>query len=70
MPKIPTFTSTRSITAETASVGSNIQLNVNNTPASALTPVNGISTPIITFFADNEMGGLNTMLMTKKAIKR
>lgn len=39
MPKIPTFTSTRSITAETASVGSNIQLNVNNTPASALAPV-------------------------------
>ena len=39
MPKIPTFTSERSITTQAPTVGSNIQLNVNNTPASALQPV-------------------------------
>ena len=39
MPKIPTFTSTRTITSATPSVESNIQLNLNNTPASALQPV-------------------------------
>ena len=39
MPKIPTFTSTRSITSATPSVESNVRLNLNNTPASALQPV-------------------------------
>jgi hypothetical protein len=39
MPKIPTYISTSSITTETPSIQSNIKLNVNNTPASALQPV-------------------------------
>lgn len=39
MPKIPTYTSTGSITTATPSVESNIKLNVNQTPASALQPV-------------------------------
>lgn len=39
MPKIPTYTSTGTITTDTASVESNLQLNVNRTPASALAPV-------------------------------
>ena len=39
MPKIPTFTSTRSITTQGPGVISNVSLNVNQTPASALQPV-------------------------------
>ena len=39
MPKIPTYTSKESITTATPSVESNIRLNVNQTPASALQPV-------------------------------
>lgn len=39
MPKIPTYTSQQSITTATPSVESNIQLNVNQTPASALQPI-------------------------------
>ena len=39
MPKIPTYTSTGSITTQTSSVESNIKLDVNKTPASALKPV-------------------------------
>ena len=39
MPKIPTFTSERSITTAAPTVKSNLQLNVNRTPASALEPV-------------------------------
>ena len=39
MPKIPTFTSERSITTATPTVESNLQLNINRTPASALEPV-------------------------------
>ena len=36
MPKIPTYQSTGSITTATPSIKSNVQLNVNQTPASAL----------------------------------
>ena len=39
MPKIPTYTSKGSMTTATSSVESNIKLNVNQTPASALQPV-------------------------------
>jgi len=39
MPKIPTYTSTGSITTATPSIKSDIKLNVNQTPASALQPV-------------------------------
>ena len=39
MPKIPTFTSSRSITTATPSVESNIQLDLAKTPAGALQPV-------------------------------
>ena len=39
MPKIPTYTSKGSMTTATPSVESNIKLNVNQTPASALQPV-------------------------------
>ena len=39
MPKIPTYTSQGSMTTATPSVESNIKLNVNQTPASALQPV-------------------------------
>jgi len=39
MPKIPTYTSDQSITTATPSVQSNISLNVNRTPASALEPI-------------------------------
>ncbi len=39
MPKIPTYTSKGSMTTATPSVESNIRLNVNQTPASALQPV-------------------------------
>ena len=39
MPKLPTYTSQSSITTATPSIKSNIKLNVNNTPASALQPV-------------------------------
>ena len=39
MPKIPTFTSSRSITTATPSVETNIQLDLRQTPAGALQPV-------------------------------
>ena len=39
MPKIPTYTSRSSITTDAPSVTSNLQLNVNQTPASALQPL-------------------------------
>jgi len=39
MPKIPTYTSTGTITTQAASVESNLQLDLNKTPASALAPV-------------------------------
>ena len=39
MPKIPTYTSKGSMTTATPSVESNIKLNVNQTPASALQPI-------------------------------
>ena len=39
MPKIPTYTSTGSITTATPNIKSDIKLNVSQTPASALQPV-------------------------------
>ena len=39
MPKLPTYQSTGSITTATPSIKSDIKLNVNQTPASALQPV-------------------------------